>query len=253
MRISLQRTLGFVLRVRTNIGRIGKIALAPFLAFILACPAASAEALVSRYDVKIDGSSIGDAVLRIDLDAKRYKVQVSASFGVLLFTTEIQGKTSGARSGAALTPEHFQMVTSGSDEGTMKVDFSKPAEASAGGALSSRGFFDPLSALLAATYKPQPQSNHPCNTILPISTGRDRFVLELQPMPAGSEKEPALTLCQITLSQPIAGGTKLRQYKWKIAFTRSAKRHFWLVERVSLPTKLGTLSIERTETSMSAR
>jgi hypothetical protein len=239
-------------QVRRNVGNIGKTALAAFLALVLASPAAGAESLISRYDVKIDGSSIGDAALRIDLDAKRYKVQVTASFGVLLFSTEIQGKTSGARSGAALTPEHFQMVTSGSDEGTMKVDFSKPAEASADGALPARGFFDPLSALLAASYKPQ--SNHPCDTMLPVFTGRDRFVLELQPISASSEKtETGLMLCQITLSQAFAGGTKLRQYKWKIAFRRSAKRHFWLVESVALPTKMGTISIERTETSMSPR
>jgi hypothetical protein len=242
MRISLQRTLGFVVR-----------ALAALLALTSACVTAGAEVLISRYAVKMDGFHIGDATLHTDLAAKRYKVQVSANFGMLLISTEIQGKASGTRSGATLTPEHFQMVTSGSDEDTMKVDFSKPADASAG-TLRSPGAFDPLSALLAASYKPQPQLNHPCDTMLPIFTGRDRYVLEVQPAPAGAEKaESGLKLCQITLSQAFAGGTKLRQYKWKIAFARSAKRHFWLVERVALPTKMGMLTIERTETAMSAR
>jgi hypothetical protein len=247
----LQRVLVFAVRAR---GKLGKVALAGLLTLVCGCVTASAEVLVSRYAVKLDGLHIGDGTLHTDMAANRYKVQVSANFGMLLISTEIQGKASGTRSGATLTPEHFQMVTSGSDEDTMKVDFSKAAGASAGGAQRSPGALDPLSALLVASYKPQPQSNPPCDTMLPIFTGRDRYVLEVQPLPAGTEKaESGLKLCQITLSQPFAGGTKLRQFKWKIAFTRSAKRHFWLVERVALPTKMGMLTIERTGTSMSAR
>jgi hypothetical protein len=216
--------------------------------------AANAEVLVSRYAVNLDGLPIGDATLRTDLNAKHYKVQVSANIGALLISTQIRGHASGARSGAQLTPEHFQMASSGEGEDTMKVDFSNPAEAAGDGAVQLQGVFDPLSALLNASYKPQSRSKHPCNTRLPIFTGRDSFMLELQPMPAGpAQTEPGVTLCQATLSQLLPGGTHMRQLKWQIAFTQSAKRHFWLVERVALPMKVGTLTIERTETSMSAR
>src|SRR5262249_40140930 len=162
-------------------------------------------------------------------DGRRYKVQVSADVGVLLISMQIQGHASGARFGGRLVPEHFQMVTSGTDEDAMVVDFAKSAEPASDGALGLRGVLDPLSALLAASYQPQSQSDHPCTTVLPIFTGRDRYVLEVLPMPVGSEPtEPAFRLCQITLSQLLPGGTRIRQFKWKIAFTQSAKPHFWL-------------------------
>jgi hypothetical protein len=254
MRITLKRSLGIVVRVSGFAISRWKIALAALLAFVPACATANAEILVSRYAVNLDGLRVGDAILHTDLDAKRYKVQVSANVSMLLISTQIQGQASGARSGAKLTPEHFQMVTSGSGDDAMEVDFSNLSEETADGPMRLRGAFDPLSALLIASYRPQSRSGHPCNTVLPIFTGRDRFVLELQPMPAGSGQiEPALMLCQVTLSQPLPGGTRIRQFKWKIAFTQSAKPNFWLVERASLPTQNGTLTIDRTETSMSAR
>src|SRR5262249_40178882 len=156
--------------------------------FLLCCVTASAEVLVSRYAVNLEGFRVGNATLRTDLNARHYKVQVSASVGALLLSTEIQGQASGARAGAKLTPEHFQMVSSGDDQDTMKVDFPNPAEAAGDGAVRLRGVFDPLSALLNASYKPQSRHKHPCNTILPIFTGRDRFVLELQPAPPGAEQ-----------------------------------------------------------------
>jgi hypothetical protein len=225
------------------------MALAALLAFVPAC--AKAEVLVSRYAVNLDGLRIGDAVLHTDLNAKRYKVEVSANVSMLFISTQIQGQASGTRTGAKLTPEHFQMVTSGGDEDAMKVDFANPAEETEEGAMRLQGVFDPLSALLIASYKPQSRSDHPCNIMLPIFTGRDRFVMELQPMTANSGQiGPSLKLCQATLSQPLPGGTRIRQFKWKIAFTQSAKPHFWVVESASLPTANGTLTIDRMETSM---
>jgi len=250
MRLSLKRSLGIIVRVSGLAAGRWKVPLAALLVFAPVC--ASAESLVSRYAVSLDGMRIGDATLHTDLNAKRYKVQVSATFGILLFSTQIQGHASGARTGAKLTPEYFKMVSSGNDRDTMEVDFSNAAKAAHDGAEQLQGFFDPLSALLNASYKPQSRSN-PCTAVLPIFTGRDIFVLELKPAPAGPEQtEPGLMLCQANLLQFVAGGTKSRQFKWKVAFTQSARPHFWLVERVSLPTQSGILTIERTETSVSA-
>jgi hypothetical protein len=250
MKLTLKRSLGIFARVGSIVFNRWKIAFAALLTFAPAY--ANAEALVSRYVVNLDGLRVGDATLHTDLDAKRYKVRVFANVGMLLISTQIQGQSSGARSGAKLTPEHFQMVTSGTGEEAMEVDFANAADKSADGALRLGGVFDPLSALLFASYKPQSRSDHPCNIALPIFTGRDRFVLELRPMQADpGPAAPALMLCEAILSQPLPGGTRIRQFKWKIAFTRSVKPHFWVVERVSLPTLNGTLTIDRTETTMS--
>jgi hypothetical protein len=138
---------------------------------------------------------------------------------------------------------------SGSDDDTIEVDFANSAEAAADGAVRLRGVFDPLSALLVASLKPSLPSNHLCDTVLPIFTGRDRFDLNLRPKPGGSaQREPIL--CEATLSQPLAGGGQ-RHLDWEIAFVKAANPHFWLVERILVPTPQGTVTIDRAETSFS--
>ncbi len=134
--------------------------------------------LVSRYSVSADGVVAGGATLRTDLDARRYKVELFADIGMLLISTHLDGRAAGALSGAKLTPEHFEIVISGSDEDNIKLSFATTAEAAADGAVRLRGVVDPLSALLAASFKPL--DGHPCDTVLAIFTGRDRFDLNLR-------------------------------------------------------------------------
>jgi hypothetical protein len=210
---------------------------------------ARAEGFVSRYVVSLDGLRVGDAILRTSFDAKHYKVAVSADVGTLLASTQIQAEAVGARSGAKLTPEHFQMELSGSDRGAVAVNFANSAAAAEDGAPRLRGVFDPLSALLAASIRPTSSSKHPCNAVMPIFTGHDRFDLNLRPKPVEvAENEPAVTLCQAVATPPQAG---LRDLDGEIAFTKVAKSHFWLVERISFSTPKGVVTMERAETSIS--
>src|SRR5262249_24085605 len=157
------QSLGLFLRE----GRIAesrrKIILAAVLTTLPTWAAASAEVLVSRYVVNLDGLRVGDATLCTDLDARRYKVGVSADVGLFLVSTQIQGEASGARSDVKLTPEHFQIALSGGDEETIEFDFATSPEAAANGAVRLRGVFDPLSALLAASLKPSSASNRLCD------------------------------------------------------------------------------------------
>ncbi len=229
-----------------------KITFAAIFTLLFFCTFCRAEVLTSRYALSLNGLRIGDAVLHTDLDAKRYKVGVSADVGVLLVSTQIQGEASGALSGAKVTPEHFQIVMSGGDDEAIEFTFANSAESAADGAVRLRGVFDPLSALLVASLRQSSPSSHLCDTVLPIFTGRDRFDLNLRPKPEGSAREePALILCQATLSQPLIGGVGERNRDWEIAFMKAARPHFWLVERVVVPTQKGTIAINRTETSIS--
>jgi hypothetical protein len=223
--------------------------LAAFLTLLATGAPASAEVLVSRYVVNLDGVRVGDATLRTDLGAKRYKVDVSADVGLFLVSTQIQGEASGARSDVKLTPEHFQIALTG--EETIEFDFANTPEAAANGAVRLRGVFDPLSALLAASLKPSSASNHLCDTVLPIFTGRDRLDLNLrQKAQSSGQKEPALARCEATLSQPVAAGAAKAKLDLEIAFMKTATPDLWMVERVVLPTKQGLLTIDRTETSV---
>ncbi len=252
MRLTLKQSLGVLRPARCITQSRSKITLATLLTFLVLCVTASAEVLISRYVVNLDGLRVGDATLRTDLDSKRYKVEISADVGLFLVSTQIKGEASGARSDVKLTPEHFQITMSGGDEEAIEFDFANSAEAAADGAVRLRGVFDPLSALLVASLKPSSASNHLCDTVLPIFTGRDRFDLNLRPKPAGSaQSEPALIRCEATLSQLLTGGTQPRKLDWEIAFIKAATPQFWLVERISLPTANGIVTIDRAETSFS--
>jgi Protein of unknown function (DUF3108) len=229
-----------------------KISLAALLTFFVLCVTARAEVLVSHYVLNLDGLHVGDATLRTNLDANHYKVGVSADFGLFLVSTQIQGEASGARSDLKLTPEHFQITMSGGDEEAIEFDFANSPKAAADGAVRLRGVFDPLSALLAASLKPSSASHHLCDTVLPIFTGRDRFDLNLRPKAtAPAQSEPALIRCEATLSRLLAGGTQPRKLDWEIAFMKSAAPQYWLVERISVPTANGIVTIDRAETSFS--
>ncbi len=182
---------------RENKTANGKIALSACLAaLIFSCSQADAQALASRYAVSLSGVRIGEAIVHTTLDAKRYKVEVSADVGSLLNNTKVQGEASGSRSGAKLTPERFHLVTSDGKESA--VDF-----AAAGGAKADsklRGLLDPLSALLAASLHPGSASAAPCDKVLPIIMSRARFDANLHPTAREEQSDPRIVTCRISFS-----------------------------------------------------
>ncbi len=249
MRSRVKQSLGLPWRARAQALRVA--ALAAHLACLPLCNNAGAEVVISRYVVSLDGTCVGEATLHTDLAASRYKVGVSADVSILLISTQIKGEASGARSGAKLTPEQFQIAMSGGSEDVIEFRFANSPEAAADGAVRLRGVFDPLSALLVASLKPSSPSSPLCNNVLPIFTGRDLLDLKLRPKPSErGAAEPALALCQATLSQPLAGEEGPAKLALEISFMKSAKPHLWLVEHIAVPTTQGLLAIDRTDTSM---
>ncbi len=207
------------------------------------CSSAGAEVLVSRYVVSLAGVRVGDAILHTTLSAKRYKVTVSADVGMLLLNTKIQGEALGARAGAKLTPEHFRMVASGGEEGSVDTHFGGAAAKGAKVPPQLQGVFDPLSALLVTSLRPVSPPAHPCHSVLPILMGRVRFDVSLHPKPA-TEATATLVICQ-------ADDTGRQAPTMEIAFMRLLKPQFWLVEHLSFQTPNGTMSIDRVETAVS--
>jgi hypothetical protein len=192
--------------------------------------------------VSLAGVRVGDAILHTTLSAKRYKVTVSADVGALLLNTKIQGEALGSRAGAKLTPEHFRMVASGGEEGSVDTHFAGAAGA-AKVPPQLQGVFDPLSALLVTSLRPVSPPAHPCHSVLPILMGRARFNLRLQPKPA-TEAPATIVICQ-------ADDTGQQAPPMEIAFMRLLKPQFWLVEHVSFETPNGTMTIGRVETAVS--
>ena len=66
--------------------------LAILIASVAFCAQAQAELLVSRYAVSLGGVPMGEAILHATIDAKHYKVEITADVGTLLNNTKVQGR-----------------------------------------------------------------------------------------------------------------------------------------------------------------
>ncbi len=220
------------------------------LASLAPALSANAEVLVSRYNVSFGGIPAGEAILHTSFDAKHYEVAVSADVGTVLESTKIQGTASGARAGAKLTPERFQLALSGGEQGTIDVNFKGEDGSETTINPRLRGVFDPLSALLATSLKPQSASGNPCNHVLPIFTGRARFDLSLHQKP-GDDAQKAHDIVVCEADYAAIPGEPFQKIELEIIFSKVSKPKFWLVERLSFPTDKGTVTIERAGTSIS--
>jgi Protein of unknown function (DUF3108) len=223
-------------------------ALAASVAF---CAQAQAELLVSRYAVSLGGVRMGEAILHATIDAKRYKVEISADVGTLLNNTRVQGEASGSRTGQKLTPERYKLVMSDGQESS--VDFAASAAAGANPKSSLKGVLDPLSALLAASIRPSATSPTPCDKVLTVLMSRAKIDASFHPSQE-EQQDPRLVTCRIQFASNQASavnGQQLKSVQWEVNFQKLNKPQLWLVEQVSLPTDLGTVTINRVETAVS--
>ncbi len=200
------------------------------------------------------GVRIGEAIIRTTIDAKTYKVTITADVGPLLNNTKVEGEASGARAGVKLTPAHYHLVTSDGQDSS--IDFK--AQAAKGQKMNPilRGVLDPLSALLGASLRPAWAVGAPCDHVLPVFMSRNRFDVSLRPVTGGEERrEPNIVTCQVrfavTATAAGAAAASVENVQWEVGFQKLVKPNFWLVETISLPSDMGTVTIERVETAIS--
>jgi hypothetical protein len=243
---------GFVGGGHASLGK-GKMVSAALLAVLLSGVQAEAEVLVSRYQVNLSGVRIGDAVVRTTLDKKNYKVAVSADVGPLLNNTKVEGEASGVRAGVKLTPERYRLTTSDGQQSS--VDFkANTAKGEKTGFM--QGVLDPLTALLGASLRPASASAAPCDNVLPVLMSRNRFNVTLRPPSEhDGDRDPRLVMCDVRFAATASasGGPlpHVDNVKWEVGFQKLTKPEFWLVETLSLPSDMGTVTIDRVETSIS--
>ncbi|MFY9643164.1 MAG: DUF3108 domain-containing protein [Rhodomicrobium sp.] len=250
MKSTYRQSLSFSRPVAKGTASGSKAFAALLLAALSVCWGVRAEVVVSRYAVTLSGIPTGEVILQTKYNAKQYEVAVWADVGTILDSTKIKGLASGARAGVKLTPERFQLVLSGGEEGTIDVNFKGSGGTDATINPRLKGVFDPLSALLLTSLKPLSPAGNPCNHLLPIFTGRSRFDLSLHPKPAGEEqKKSPIVICEADYA--ATPGQPPEKLNWEIAFTKVPKPHFWLLEHIALPTAKGTVSIDRAETTIS--
>ncbi len=212
---------------------------------------AQAELLISRYQVSLGGVRMGEAVLHATIDAKHYKVEISADVGTLLNNTRVEGEASGSRAGQKLTPERFKLSTSDGQESS--VDFAATAAASPKAPSPLKGVLDPLSALIAASIRPSSASATPCDKVLTIIMSRAKIDASLHPAEE-EPRDPRLVSCRVHFTPNVSSavnGAPLQNIQWEVDFQKLTKPDLWLVEQVSLPTDMGTVTINRVETAIS--
>jgi hypothetical protein len=192
---------------------------------------------------------MGEAILHATIDAKHYKVEISADVGTLLNNTKVQGEASGSRTGQKLTPERYKLVMSDGQESS--VDFAASAAAGANPGSSLKGVLDPLSALLAASIRSSATSPTPCDKVLTVLMSRAKINASFHPSQE-EQQDPRLVTCRVQFAaNPAANGRQLQSVQWEVNFQKLNKPQLWLVEQVSLPTDLGTVTINRVETAVS--
>ena len=167
------------------------------------CAQAQAELLVSRYAVSLGGVRMGEAILHATIDAKHYKVEISADVGTLLNNTKVQGEASGSRTGQKLTPERYKLVMSDGQESS--VDFAASGAAGANPGSSLKGVLDPLSALLAASIRSSATSPTPCDKVLTVLMSRAKIDASFHPSQE-EQQDPRLVTCRVQ----FASSTSLR-------------------------------------------
>jgi len=214
---------------------------------------AQPELLVSRYAVNLGGVRMGEAVLHATIDAKHYKVEISADVGTLLNNTKVQGEASGSRAGHKLTPERYKLTMSDGQESS--VDFTAAASAAGGNAKNAlKGVLDPLSALLSASMGPSPAAATPCDKVVTVLMSRAKIDASLSASEQ-QQQDPRIVSCRVNFApsaNSTANGAQLQKIQWDVYFQKLAKPQLWLVEQVSLPTDLGTVTIVRTQTAVSS-
>jgi hypothetical protein len=229
---------------------------------------AHAEKFVSTYAVRFAGLPMGDAVVQAALEGRHYKVAVSADVGVLFINEKVRGEASGMRTGAKLTPEHFWMRMSGTQDSAVDIRFEGTAATNTKispplteTALKKRvplqdvhlrGVLDPLSALLATALS-APSSSNPCDRVLPVFTGQARFDISFRPKAVSQElAEPSLAACQVRLvaiAGHMRGGGLPQDFTMEVAFIKLSRPNLWTLQHLSMPMPIGTVTVDRATTA----
>jgi hypothetical protein len=242
------------------------------ITIVLLChpSASSADTFVHRYSIRLAGLPVGSAVLDASIMPERYAAKVRANIGWLGIGYRVEGESAGRRSGPTLTPEAFRMVFPGRTSTTITMRFVGQSVADyamtppiAADEIKKRvpitadqlkGVTDPLSALISASLVMNRDPDRLCRGSTGVFVGFTRFDLQLEPKVPEVAKgaAPNSVICRV-LYRPVAGhrSDELVQVRLaaspdiEVSFQWSEKEGVWAVSRITLPTPLGTVVIQR--------
>jgi hypothetical protein len=231
---------------------------------LLAQPTVASRGPGVDYDLYIAGIPIGDAALRVEATADRYRIEGSADFGFLFWGGEGVAVSEGARAGDALRPSRYELTYQGvTRPGAVEIAFEDgravrwerrpepPARFREGrtppGPEHLVDVLDPLSALVVPA--PRDAAAHAvCQRVLPVFSGFTRFDLALDGASAleGEAVECAVLYRAVAGHRPDSDSVRRLSEPGAVALRLAPIADgFWGPDRVALETRFGLFELER--------
>lgn len=242
--------------------------------FWSAAPAVAAT-VSATYDVRFAGIRIATAQVNSTIAGGDYSMDLTTRYNVLLYSGTITGRVSGRLVGDRLQPRDYSLASSGEPERRSAITFDggnarriviePPLEPdwNEGRVIlrpqHQRGVLDPLSGFVYAALRAGSDEANACRTTVPVFSGVSRFDVALspaEPRPAQAggraPRGPDVVSCRIRFV-PIAGhrpaNATIRALQsasaMRIEFERATSGPARLPHRIVIPTRYGTVSIQR--------
>lgn len=252
------------------------------LALWLACtsPLAAQDVGTAFYDMRYAGIRIATSKVTGSIDGNSFRMSLDSEYSLVIYSGTVTGRVSGRRQGERLIPQSYSMMSGSDPEYVTKIEYDgtharkiiiePPLEPGWGDgrvplkAEHSQNVFDPMSAFVMASLKAGQDINSACAASLPVFTGLSRFDIVLSPRPAPakaarvlarSKTSPAVISCAARFV-PIAGHKPSNQTIKALTESASPILIDFDVEltgpvrmprRIEIPTRFGTVVIERSE------
>ncbi len=230
---------------------------------VAASAAGAAETQSARYGIAIAGFNIGSITLTVTRDGKGYVGKLNGSYGFLGNRGSFSGTSTGVISDKGATPASFVQTMKGKDDETTRIAFKggnvtktvvtpepkkpEPKDRIPLGADDLKGVIDPIAAVIALSMQAGKAEAAVCAGTVPVFTGQVRAEIDLAP----GTVTPIQILCKARF-RPIAGHRPTSAVKriassdaLRIGFSQKQDGDFRFLHSLSIPLRVGTLTITR--------
>jgi hypothetical protein len=240
--------------------------------------ARAAEEAVTTYDVRFAGIRIATSRVATTVRGSTYRMDFSSDYSVLIYSGRITGTATGRIEGdrERLRPASFTLGATGDQPQRSTIGFvgnvarriavepALPPDWNQGRVQlrpqHSRNVLDPISGVLFAAMRAGGDERSVCRTTVPVFSGVSRFDVVLSPAEGrvvraamGGRRQPDVISCRIRFV-PIAGHRPtnatiralVEATGMRVDFDREATNGFRAPRRIEIPTRYGTVAIQRT-------
>jgi hypothetical protein len=237
---------------------------------------AASDGVRATYDVRFAGIRIATARIDASVADAIYTMNFTSSYSVLFYSGTITGRVVGRIAGERIQPKDYTLGSTGDPprHSAMTFDGNAVRDVSIEPPLGAdwnegrillqpqhrRGVLDPLSGLVYAALRAGNGEQDACRTTVPVFSGVSRFDVALSPAEprptraaASSLSAPDVISCNIRFV-PIAGHRPANQTvralqassTMRVDFERAITGNVRLPHRIEIPTRFGTVAIQRT-------